>query len=427
MARNRPPADRHPTGPAAAARAPLHIPGPPGRWGPPRRGRLKRSGLGTEIQYVGVRKRCCHLPTAAARPGRARPARGRPAGSLLYMTFVMIALIGLGSFAVDLGHVHLVKTDLQRCADAAAHGYMEYYRDYGSSYAATAGPSLYSSANNPVDAGSGVQPTVTVTWGAWNSSNKVFTPGGGNTAVRVVASRTAANGNAVPLVLGAVIGQRSADVTCESIATLTGGQSQSVTVSATANPYLAGMPAGTTNLAGDTASNAAPYQVASIPVTPGTYLTFTNISGTTNVLPGYVSSAGPAGLSTIPTHHGQNYNYTIDYSGPENGIADAIMNESAVMGLFLDDNAPNTTAAPTTVVDWTSTAIANQQTYNTLETKAPFLIGDGVTSGGVTQRFLVPPGATRFYIGIWDGIGYYNNTGSFTATVTVEKQVTLVK
>jgi hypothetical protein len=42
-------------------------------------------------------------------------------------------------------------------------------------------------------------------------------------------------------------------------------------------------------------------------------------------------------------------------------------------------------------------------------------------------RFLVPPGAPRFYIAIWDGIGYYDNTGSFNATVTIERRVTIVK
>lgn len=347
---------------------------------------------------------------------------------VIYGIVLLVALVALASLAVDLARVQMIKTELQKCADATAHGYMTYYRDYGSSYANTAGPSLYSSAFNPVDANSGVQPTVSVQWGYWNTSSKTFsTSGGGTTAVRVVASRTAANANAVPLTWASVLGRKTCDVTCESIAILTGGQSSSLSVQATQNPYLAGMPPGTTNLSGDDFSNSAPCQVVAIPVTPGTYLTFTNVTGSTNVLPGYVANGGPAGLSSYAVHHGQNYNQSIDFSGPENGIADAIMPESAVMGLFLDDNAPNTTAAPSSVVDWTNPAVSNQDTYTNLELKAPFMIGDGTTSGGVTQRFLVPPGATRFYIAIWDGIAYYNNTGSFSATVTVQQQVTVVK
>jgi hypothetical protein len=365
----------------------------------------------------------------AAGSGMATGQGSRRGGAaMVWGIILMVTLILIASLAVDYAKVQVVKTDLQRCADATARGYMAYCRDYGSSYADNNGPLLYGSNYNPVDANSGIQPSFTVEWGSWNANGKVFVPGnGGTTAVRVTASRTAAQGNAVPLTMAAIFGRKTCDVTCQSIATLSGGQSSSVTVSANANPYLAGMPAGTSNLAGDDFSNASPHQVVAIPVTPGTYLTFTNVSGSTNVLPGYVSDAGPGGLTSIPVHHGQNYNKSIDFSGPENGIADAIMPESAVMGLFLDGNAPNTTPAPTTVLDWTNPSVQNKDTYTDLDLKAPFMIGDGKTTGGLTQRFLVPPGATRFYIAIWDGIAYYNNSGSFTATVTVERQISVVK
>jgi uncharacterized protein (TIGR03437 family) len=50
--------------------------------------------------------------------------------------------------------------------------------------------------------------------------------------------------------------------------------------------------------------------------------------------------------------------------------------------------------------------------------QAPFLIGDGRTSAGVTRTFIVPRGATRLYLGILDG-PVSNNSGEFTATVRV--------
>lgn len=34
------------------------------------------------------------------------------------------------------------------------------------------------------------------------------------------------------------------------------------------------------------------------------------------------------------------------------------------------------------------------------------------------QTFVVPSGATRFFLGTSDGFGWFNNTGSFAVTVT---------
>jgi hypothetical protein len=365
---------------------------------------------------------------ALARRPTPDPCRRGRAGSILpYVVVTLIALTAVCSLAVDYARVQLVKSELQRCTDAAARGYMEYYQLYGQSYADSAGPQLYAAANNPVDGASGVAPTVTVEWGNWTESNKTFHPTSATpTAVRVTASRKAAAGNGVPLAWGRLLGRATCDVSTTSTAALIGAQSASVTVSATANPYLAGMPAGTTNLGGDDFGDAAPYEVTGVPINPGSYISLTGVAGTTCVLPGYVANSGPNGIASIPVHHGQNYNKTIDLAGPENGIADAIMPESMVFGLFLDDNPPTTGATPATL-DWSAASARDLPTYSTLALKQPFPIGDGKTSGGATQQFQVPPGATRLFIGIWDGIGYYNNTGSFSATISSTAVVTLVQ
>lgn len=59
--------------------------------------------------------------------------------------------------------------------------------------------------------------------------------------------------------------------------------------------------------------------------------------------------------------------------------------------------------------------------------QAPFLIGDGLTSGGTVKRFQVPPGATRLFLSAWDGVVQSNNSGSFTATINLKRSVRLVK
>jgi hypothetical protein len=343
------------------------------------------------------------------------------------MMMTMTALLGICSLAVDLGRLQAVKTDIQSCADATARAYMEYYSVYGTTYANNNGPQLYSSSANPVDSGSGVAPTVSVVWGYWNTSSKTFsTTSGSVTAVKVTVSRTTANGNPVALFWGGIVGARACDVSVTAIAALMGGQSISQTISGLSNPYLSGMPNTTTDAYGDNFTTDAPTQVTGVPVVPGQWLTFTSTLGTTSVLPGYVVSAGPNGVTSIPVHHGQNYNYTINNPGPENGIADAVMPESAFMGLFLDNTQPNSTAAPATV-DWTSPSVQNQATYSALQLKQPFYIGDGKTTGATVQQFQVPQGATRLYLGIWDGADYNNNSGSLTSTITVQTFVQIVQ
>ena len=62
-----------------------------------------------------------------------------------------------------------------------------------------------------------------------------------------------------------------------------------------------------------------------------------------------------------------------------------------------------------------------------MEIKAPFYIGTGVTSGGVVQKFIVPPGATRFYVAAWDGLQFNNNGGSISGSVTVNRGARIVR
>lgn len=131
------------------------------------------------------------------------PARGPWArrGTTIVYAYV-ISLVGLtvGTLAVDYGHAQAVKTQMQRCADVTARGCVENYLRKGLSTAQSLGPSLATA--NPVDSGSGYTPTTTITWGYWDSVNSAFVAGSGNpVAVKVDVSRTAANGNQVPVLL----------------------------------------------------------------------------------------------------------------------------------------------------------------------------------------------------------------------------------
>jgi hypothetical protein len=340
----------------------------------------------------------------------------------------MTLFCAICTLAVDYGHVQTVKSEMQRAADATARGYMEMYNVYGQSYANSHYTSLYASAQNPIDAKSGYTPTVTLQFGSWNTGTSTFIASAGTTpAVKITITRTAANGNPVKLAWGNLIGINTIDVHVSAVAALMGGNSASVNVPSTADLYFAGMPTSTTDSWGDNFTNNAPYQVASIPVTPGTYITFSNPSGTSSVVPGSVPYSGAGGSNTYIVAHGQNWDGTMYYPGADNGIADAKMPEDSMTGMFLTDNAPNLTAAPSGQADWTQPSVGDQAMNNNIVVKQPFMIGNGKTSGGVTKQFLVPPGATRFYMGLWDGVDYNNNSGAVSGTITVSNYVQLVQ
>jgi hypothetical protein len=344
---------------------------------------------------------------------------------IIYVMISLVAMAGVVSLGVDLGRVQLVKTEMRACADATALGALNVLISSDLASANYWAPQL--AAANPVDAGSGVSPIVTITWGTWNAATNTFAQDGGTSAVRVTVARTTAGGNPLPLTWARLVGKNSIDLTVDAVATIVGGQNGGVTVNSASNPYLAGMPSGTATIWGDNMTNATPYQVTSIPVVPGTWITLANASGTSSIVPGSTGYVGPDGDPTRPLRHGENWDGTPYVPGSENGIADAKMPADALYGVFLTDSAPDSTPAPAGQTDWTSAGVGDQPAFGDIDLKTPFMLGNGQTSTGVVQRFLVPPGATRLYLGVWDGVCNSNNAGTLTATIAVKRTAKLVK
>ena len=171
-------------------------------------------------------------------------------------------------------------------------------------------------------------------------------------------------------------------------------------VPGSANPYLAGMPNGSTCCSGDAAPAQSPVLVTGLTLTPGTALTFTATGGVNNS--GGTPTTGPDGGGVIATNS-------------NNGISGATWPINALVGVFLDASQPSLSAAPASL-DFTSTS------FTTLspQLRQAFFIGDGLTGTGTgtTQTFIVPAGATRLFLGTSDGFGWFNNSGSFAVTVT---------
>ena len=92
-----------------------------------------------------------------------------------------------------------------------------------------------------------------------------------------------------------------------------------------------------------------------------------------------------------------------------------------LVGVFLDNTEPSDPApAPLDVTSADNTAVFAPVL------RQVFFIGDGLTATGVVQRFDVPAGATRLFLGFADAFtflgnpGFYNdNAGALTATFQI--------
>jgi len=178
-------------------------------------------------------------------------------------------------------------------------------------------------------------------------------------------------------------------------------QAVTVVVPGTSDPWLAGMPNGSTASFNDVAPAESPVLVIGITLAAGSVLHFSATGSVLN-FPG-IPTTGPDGGAAF-SH----------FVGAENGIANATANLNSLVGIFLDNTQPSLTGAPT-AFPFSPTALTFSPGL-----KQPFFIGDGLTGSGTgaVQQFIVPAGATRLFLGTMDGYDWYNNVGSFTVNVT---------
>ena len=178
-----------------------------------------------------------------------------------------------------------------------------------------------------------------------------------------------------------------------------------VTVPGTADPWLAGMPDGSTASVihgfTDTAPGQSPVEVLE-PFYAGSMLTFTAATGGVNYGPLY-GPYGPDGRTDMSVNHA---------TGAENGISDIKAPLSALLGVFLGPAQPSLSPAPS-ALDF-STSSSRDYTSLSPGLQQVFFVGDGYTSGGIQQNVIIPTGATRFYLGVMDGYQWGNNLGSFS-------------
>jgi hypothetical protein len=145
---------------------------------------------------------------------------------IVYSIVGLLALLMVGSLAVDYGHVQLTKTELQTASDAAARAGAAALSNGATAAedAAISAGAYNISDGTPVS----IDRTLDIEIGWYDSTTDIFTPYSGVTrdsgnAVKVTTRRIAARNNAVQLSMSRLLGQKQCDVTSTSIAVAGGG------------------------------------------------------------------------------------------------------------------------------------------------------------------------------------------------------------
>ena len=184
-------------------------------------------------------------------------------------------------------------------------------------------------------------------------------------------------------------------------------------VPGTANPWLAGMPPGSTDDGFDSVPAQSPVLVTSIDVS---HIAAFVASATGGVYFAAGCTIPPSGTCQLPdgTFSG---NHSVGVSGVSNGIANVFARYSSLLGVFLDASQPDSSSAPVGL-DFSNEQIGIQFPSLAPELKQPFFIGDGATFAGAPHLFYVPAGATRLFLGSHDGFGWFDNSGQLEVVLT---------
>jgi len=136
--------------------------------------------------------------------------------SAVFFLVMLVVILAMVAFAVDVGYLALVRTQLQVAADSAALAAAASMEKASSDPVAVA--QSYAAQNRA--GGRTVEiAAADVLLGNWDMSLRTFTPSGTPTnAVRVTARRDQTAGGEVPLLFARVLGARSCSLRTEAIA-----------------------------------------------------------------------------------------------------------------------------------------------------------------------------------------------------------------
>ena len=430
------------------------------------------------------------LDRMLSRPSKGKRMRShhRRGSTLVYCCVATFAMAGFVAFGVDWGRVQLTKSELRAAADAAARYAVSGLQNDLSGNSAAASNAALSVAQNKANGRAIVfNAAEDMVIGVWSKSARTFTPNSdlnAANAVKITLKCVAARGTSVPMTFLSALGRPQQDVQAISIAMIdytgsvggAGNGRYEYFIPATSNPWLAGMPSGSTastqnahnnpDYAGTTtvdsgttknadtgrgyttggstdansansnyaawggyaAKKASPIQAGGITVSGGSPITMDGVNGGANnsSASSNFDADGGAAVWNVPYEQYRSYVYG-GYASyfSENGISNIHAPINSVIGVFLDDSKPSTTSAP----DPLDFSTSDSRDFKSLspKLKQPFFIGDGRTSAGEVQQFVPPTGSTRLFICTMDEYEWSNNQGGFYVTAHAKGHIVTVK
>ena len=130
------------------------------------------------------------------------------------VVILMVVLLGCAALAVDMGHLYVIRTELQRTADAAA---LAGASQLPSLEATRAEAKTYAGLSSPNQGEVLADSDVLI--GYWNSKDRTFSPWvQPYNAVKVLVQRSQTNGNPVDTFLGGFLGIAQCDVSASAVA-----------------------------------------------------------------------------------------------------------------------------------------------------------------------------------------------------------------
>jgi uncharacterized protein (TIGR03437 family) len=185
------------------------------------------------------------------------------------------------------------------------------------------------------------------------------------------------------------------------------GGGSTLTILGTADIWAAGL-SSPPNLTGG--GGTLPPMFAIPSGSAGKAVTVTNVSGIIYNCGGNTCGAPAEGVAGSAS-------YSPAQGTTISGIKDDVRAQFLV-GVFLNGSQP---APPPLTPDYTTSS--NNASFTPPPGQLVY-VGNGLTSSGTLRQFVIPPGATQFYLGSMDGYspnpGYYgDDSGSITATVQI--------